>query len=120
MEQGQSDKFVTYISHKLSLSDAEVISFGSWGGASTLGALTLKLNILDMEKINTLLDSQEETGQLFGDLAVEMGFLNESQIKNLLEIQKGSRRAEILQYLLLTERVSVEEYHQYISKVYSL
>jgi len=43
---------------------------------STLGALSLKLNLMDMEKINSLLEVQEQTGGLFGDVTIELDYLN--------------------------------------------
>ena len=55
---------------------------------STLGALSLKLNLMDMEKINSLLEVQEQTGGLFGDVAIELDYLNGEQVEKLLSIQK--------------------------------
>jgi len=49
--------FIDYASRKLNLSTEDEPTIGSWGQmGTTLGALSLKLNLMDMEKINNLLE----------------------------------------------------------------
>lgn len=111
--------FIEYVSRKLDLSEDERPALGNWGHAgTTLGALSLKLNLMDMDKINNLLEIQELSGGLFGDVAIELGYLDAGQIDNLLKIQTWSRRGEILHRLLLAEKINTEQYRELVSKVY--
>ncbi len=111
--------FIEYVSRKLNLSEEDKPVVGNWGQVgTTLGALSLKLNLLDMDKINNLLEIQEQTGGLFGDVAVELEYLNEAQVNHLLKIQSWSRRAEILHRLLLAGTIDLEQYYKLTSKVY--
>jgi len=69
--------FVDFLITELNLDEAQQSELGNSGCmGSTLGALSLKLNLMDMEKINSLLEVQEQTGGLFGDVAIELDYLN--------------------------------------------
>jgi len=112
--------FIEYLSRKLSLPESDKPDLGSWGRVgTTLGALSLKLNLMDMEKINNLLEIQDQTGGLFGDVAIEFGYLSEAQVKHLLNIQNWTRREEILQRLLLSSTINEDQYREFASKLYS-
>lgn len=113
--------FIDYLVTELNLDESAKPDLGSWGRiGTTLGALSLKLNLMDMEKINNLLEIQEQTGGLFGDVAIELGYLDTEQVRKLLNIQSWSRRAEILHRLLLTGMVDEEKYQELASKVYTV
>lgn len=119
MEVRGTTLFIEYISRKLDLSMEDKPSLGSWGEVgTTLGALCLKLNLMDMDKINNLLEIQEQAGGLFGDVAIELGYLSEVQVENLLRIQTWTRRSEILHRLLLAEKINPDQYRELASKVY--
>jgi len=111
--------FIEYLSRELGLDEADKPILGSWGRVgTTLGALSLKLNLMDMEKINNLLEIQEQTGGLFGDVAIELGYLNAEEVKKLLNIQKWCRREEILHRLLLASTINEDQYRRFAPKVY--
>ncbi len=111
--------FIEYVSRKLNLSTEDRPAPGSWGQmGTTLGALSLKLNLMDMGKINNLLEIQEQTGGLFGDVGIELGYLDKEQVNSLLKIQTWSRRTEILHRLFLAKTISEEQYHELAAKVY--
>ena len=44
------------------------------------------MNLMDMEQINNLLEVQDQTEGLFGDVAQELGYLDEAQVKKLLKL----------------------------------
>jgi hypothetical protein len=119
MEARGTTLFIEYVSRKLNLSEQDRPTLGSWGQVgTTLGALCLKLHLMDMDKINNLLEIQEQAGGLFGDLAIELGYLSEVQVDNLLGIQTWTRRSEILHRLLLAEKINTDQYRELASKVY--
>lgn len=113
--------FIEYLVAELDLPEHEQPNLGSWGRVgTTLGALSLKLNLMDMEKINNLLEIQDQTGGLFGDVAIELGYLDEGQVSKLLNVQKWSRRAEILQRLFLNGHIDESQYSHFVSKIYTI
>jgi hypothetical protein len=57
---------------------------------------------MDMEQINNLLEFQDQTGGLFGDVAVELGYLNDEQVRKVLLIQKWTRRIDIVDRLFIS------------------
>lgn len=116
-----TQEFVNYLRTELNLSETDQPELGSWGRVgSTLGALCLKLNLMDMEKINNLLETQEQTGGLFGDVAIELEYLDSAQVARLLSIQKWSRRAEILHRLLLAGKIDEARYRELAAMVYHI
>ncbi|MDC1436118.1 hypothetical protein N8303_02545 [Gammaproteobacteria bacterium] len=119
MEVRGTKLFIEYISRKLNLSEEERPVLGNWGQVgTTLGSLSLKLNLMDMDKINNLLEIQEQSGGLFGDVAIELGYLDAMQVESLLKIQTWSRRGEILHRLLLSKKINTDQYRELVSKVY--
>ncbi|MDG2090351.1 MAG: hypothetical protein P8J61_04480 [Gammaproteobacteria bacterium] len=111
--------FIDYLSLELNLDKSVAPDLGSWGRVgTTLGALSLKLSLMDMEKINNLLEIQEQSGGLFGDVAVELGYLTLGQVDKLLNIQKWCRREEILHRLLLSSTINEDQYRRFAPKVY--
>ncbi len=73
---------------------------------------------MDMDKINNLLEIQEQSGGLFGDVAVELGYLEVEQVTSLLRIQTWTRRSEILHRLLIAEKINLDQYHELAAKVH--
>lgn len=121
MTLSSTQVFIDYLVSELGLVEKDQPNLGSWGRVgTTLGALSLKLNLMDMEKINNLLEIQEQTGGLFGDVAVELGYLEQDQVKKLLKIQNWSRRAEILQRLFLAGQINDEQYSKFVAKIYEI
>ena len=119
MEVRGTKLFIEYISRKLNLSEEERPVLGNWGQVgTTLGSLSLKLNLMDMDKINNLLEIQAQSGGLFGDVAIELGYLDAMQVESLLKIQTWSRRGEILHRLLLSKKINTDQYRELVSKVY--
>lgn len=111
--------FIEYLTRELDLNKSDMPELGHWGRmGSTIGSLCLKLNLLDMDKINNVLEIQEQAGGLFGDVAIELGYLNAEEVEKLLNVQKWCRREEILHRLLLTNTINKDQYHRFAPKVY--
>ena len=92
--------FIEYVSRKLNLGEDDRPALSNWGQVgTTLGALCLKLNLMDMDKINNLLEIQEQSGGLFGDVAIELGYLETEQVTSLLRIQTFLQLTESLKKL---------------------
>ena len=119
MASSGTQLFIEYLSIELNLDKSIKPDLDSWGHVgTTLGALSLKLSLMDMGKINNLLEIQEQTGGLFGDVAVELGYLTTAQIEKLLNIQKWCRREEILHRLFLSDTINQDQYRRFAPKVY--
>ena len=61
--------------------------------------------------MSTILDNQRENGGLFGEIAVELGFINEESIEKLLVLQKEKRNllGEILVLYGAISKADMEE-----------
>ncbi len=60
----------------------------------TLGVLAVRENLLNNKQLSAILDNQREKrerGGLFGEIAIELGFLTRDDIDKLLILQKESR-----------------------------
>jgi len=102
----RTEAYIEHVLKELNLPEEARPQLGNWARVgTTLGALCLKLGLLDMEQINNLLELQEQTGGLFGDVAVELGYLNEEQVKKILLIQKWTRRTDILDRLFINGKI---------------
>ena len=53
-----------------------------------IGALALKNKILTMKQVMTVLNQQCDTNKLFGEMAVQLGFMREKDVEDLLEEQR--------------------------------
>ena len=121
MATNKTQAFIDYVVEELGLSEEEKPTLGNWGRVgTTLGALCLRLNLRNMEQINNLLEIQEETGALFGDVAQELGYLTEEQVRITLKIQKRNRRMEILDRLLLAGKIDEEQLKRFSVKVFEV
>lgn len=108
-----TEAYIDHIVKELNLTEEERPRLGNWARVgTTLGALCLKLGLLDMEQINNLLELQDQTGGLFGDVAVELSYLSEEQVRKVLLIQKWTRRIDILDRLFINDRIDEEQLKQ--------
>ncbi len=60
----------------------------------TLGVLAVRENLLNNKQLSAILDNQREKrekGGLFGEIAIELGFLTRDDIDKLLILQKKAR-----------------------------
>jgi len=57
----------------------------------SIGRLAFEHGYMGLDAVVAVLDRQPAEGLLFGELAVQMGFLSEAQRDHLLEVQSRSR-----------------------------
>src|SRR5262245_42778712 len=76
--------FLEHLRLRLKLTEGELPEVGEWSGVgNTIGALALRLNLVTVEQLDQILGAQEEdeNGRRFGDVAIELGFLDEGQVR---------------------------------------
>ncbi len=56
----------------------------------TLGTVAVKEKYLNNYQLRTILDFQKEKGGLFGKIAIKLGFLNNEDVNKLLEKQEDA------------------------------
>ncbi len=71
--------------------------------------LALRLGLLSVEQIDQILESQEndQQGKLFGEIAIEFGFVQQVEIDRLLQLQQLNRRLELGEQLVLSGRIDI-------------
>ena len=105
------EPFTEFLQQQLGLADHEVPEPGEWAHVgNTTGAVALRLGLLTVEQIDHILETQETEGQtkLFGEIAVELGYADQSEIERLLTIQRLNRRLELGEQLVLAGRVDLD------------
>ena len=112
-----SQKFIDLIASEIGLSESDVPKLGHWAGTGTsIGALTLRLGLLDINKINELLEYAYENEGLFGENAVKLGYLNEAQVERLLLLQRWNRRVQVVEILKVNGKLSNDQFKYYLGK----
>lgn len=111
MPKNKHDDFRSFLKNRLQLTDVEIPVSGEWSNmANTIGAVALRSNILSLEKIELVLDMQEtiHKGKLFGQIAVERGFLTLEEIDRLLVLQKYYLHLAIASQSMLRGHIDFE------------
>ena len=72
-----------------------------------LGMLAVHHGLLTGEDIDSILDAQRSSFKLFGELAVEMGLLNEAHVPVLLDIQAFQLACSAAQGVALSGAMSL-------------
>lgn len=110
LESLQANSFVDYLQPTLGLDEDELPRSGEWSKmGSTIGALALRLQALNLDQVDDILALQEDSHEkrLFGELAVDLGYLTADQVNRLLEIQDIMRQIELAAQLTLTGKLDV-------------
>lgn len=102
------EEFKTFLCEKLGLSIEEVPAAGPWTGTgNTIGAVALRSGLLDLPKIERVLERQERTRELFGQAAVALGHLSQPQVERLLALQRLQAILEVGERLVLVGRLDL-------------
>ena len=97
-----ADGFKEFLVQKLEIAAPQVPPAGSFSGTgNTIGALAMRLNVLSLDQIDAVLDRQEHDKQLFGQIAIQLGFATEEQVDRLIEIQRLHQCLEVGELLFL-------------------
>ena len=79
-----------------------------------IGMVAVGHGVLSADQIDGILDRQRESQKLFGEIAVELGFLTPEQVETLVKIQEFRVGAQISEALALAGVLSCEESIQYL------
>jgi hypothetical protein len=118
-----TSSFLGHLKSRFHLADSDLPQPGEWANAgNTAGMLALRMDLLNVEQIDEILDVQEnleidglsfqekkEKGYLFGQLAVRLGFMTEEEVELLLELQQLSHCLELGGKLLFTGKTRPRE-----------
>ena len=95
---GKTAEFVDHLANKFDLNDNERPELKHWSGLGTaIGAICLRLDLLDVDQLDKLLETQENEGGLFGQIAIRLGYLTQEQVDALLEVQPGRAVSQSVQ-----------------------
>lgn len=104
------DDFSRNVAERLGIHVARLPRPGEWSGTGqTIGALALRLGLLDLSKIERVLDRQLAKPEKFGVLAVELGLLTREKVDQLLRLQQVHRRLELLEQLYLSHQMGLRQ-----------
>jgi hypothetical protein len=85
--------FVTYLETReiLPTDDIQALLARQRAETPQMGRLALEQHLLNMKQVFVILERQTKTGKLFGEQAVELGYLDPWHISLLLQSQKESQ-----------------------------
>jgi hypothetical protein len=105
-----ASNFERFLLERLHLDPEEHLSFSDWAGTgNTIGALALRLGVLSLNEIDRILDAQESDRRLFGEIAVEHGYLTSDQVERLIGLQQFHQLLEVGEHMVLKGYLSIEE-----------
>ncbi len=82
-------EFVEYLADSLGLEAQDRPQTSEWSRVgNTIGALTLRMNLMSVAEVDKVLEIQDVRGGYFGEIAVTNGFLTSENVNLLLEIQQ--------------------------------
>jgi len=106
-----------FMADSLGLSQEELPRPGPWSRSGlTIGALSLRLSVLDLDQIDRIIDRQELTPKLFGELAIELGFATRDTVERLLLLQKFHWALEFGELLVLARKVELPRMVQLVGR----
>lgn len=115
---GKTAEFVDHLANKFDLNNEERPELKHWSGLGTaIGAICLRLDLLDVDQLDNLLETQENEGGLFGQIAIRLGYLTQEQVDALLEVQEMNRRLELTQMLYVKNRINADELKSCLSQI---
>ncbi len=113
---GTREALAAYLAAELRIPEAELPPPGAWSECGqTIGAIALRLNALTIEQIDGIIDYQSNDKLLFGEIAVRLGYLSETEVARLLEIQEFQRALELGELLVLAGRIDVRRLCQLLA-----
>ncbi|MFV2069138.1 MAG: hypothetical protein ACC645_19395 [Pirellulales bacterium] len=101
-------EFVDDLADRLSLDPADRPRASDWlRVGNTIGALTLRLNLMSEGQVDKVLETQDLEGGYFGEIAVRLGYLTEQQVDRLLELQHFHDQLFTAEQLVVAGRIDV-------------
>ena len=100
--------FIEFLAARLGLKADERPQSNEWSRVgNTIGALALRLGLLDESQIDKVLETQDAHGGYFGELAVKAGYLTSIQVAQLLEMQSLHEQLYLAEQLVIIRRLDV-------------
>lgn len=107
--RSQTNEFEAFLLQRLG-EDYACHSTSDWAGTgNTIGAIALRLGILDLDQIDRILDQQEDDRRLFGEIAVALEFVTQDQVDRLISLQRYHQLLEVAEFLVIRGQVDVVE-----------
>jgi hypothetical protein len=101
-------EFVDHLAESLGLAACERPQSGPWSRVgNTIGALTLRLNLLSEKDVDRILEIQEVEGGYFGEIAIRQGLLTPVQVSRLLELQRLHDQLQLAAQLVMSGRLDI-------------
>ena len=114
MKPSPTNDFLSFLKDRLKLEEGEMPIPGEWlYMANTIGAIALRSNVLSLERIESILDAQEEIQdsegdhKLFGQVAIDLGFLTQHEVERLLELQQINIQLSLAGQLVLADSLDL-------------
>ena len=115
MKFAKSNDFLSFLADRLKLEAGEMPVPGEWlYMANTIGAIALRSNVISLEQLECILDKQEEMQdanekhKLFGQLAIDLGYLTQHEVDRLLELQQINIQFSLAGQLVLADSLDLE------------
>ena len=114
-------EFEKFLLERLNLPSEESIRSLRWAGtANTIGAIALRLDLLDLDQITNVLDIQERNQQLFGQIAINLEYITEQQVNDLIQLQRYHQLIDIGEILVIRGMITIERLQELILEFYQL
>lgn len=113
--------FARFLANRLRLDPDEVLTSSDWAGTgNTIGAIALRLGLLDLDQIDRILDMQDSDKRLFGEIAINLEFMTEEQVDGLIQLQRYHQLLEAGEGLILRGLVTMEQLQETLLEFYRL
>lgn len=84
-----TDELALFLAERLGLSIDDLPQPGIWAqSGNTIGAIALRMNLLTIDQVDDIINAQETESKLFGQIAIELGFIDKDELDRLLELQR--------------------------------
>jgi hypothetical protein len=102
------DQLAAFIARDLGVQLDKLPRPGPWSRSGlTIGALSLRLDVLTLENIDAIIEQQAREPKLFGELAVQLGFVSREEVERLLQIQQMHWALEVGEMLVLAGMIDL-------------
>ena len=106
----QAEDFDAFLAERLQIDPALLPRHGLWWDAgNTFGSIALKLNLIELNSIDEILERQKTDDGLFGEVAIRMGLISNEDAQQILRLQRFHRCLERGELLVVQGMISLLE-----------
>ncbi len=108
---GVHNAFVEFLleSDRLTPAGASVLEQRIKHALAPMGMIAMAHEMLTSHAVEEILIRQDETREPFGEAAVRLSYLTPTQVEQILDIQRFRRHATVVEVLVLTGLMRIEE-----------